>query len=92
VLDTGCFSISVGCFALPPVSLVYTCVDKLCCAQPLSDKLISARETTAMNALDVRRLKTLFNVTEVKTFIALGYRGYSLLFTAERKYPPLASN
>ena len=77
---------------MPPVSLVYTCVDKLCCAQPLSDKLISARETTAMNALDVRRLKTLFNVTEVKTFIALGYRGYSLLFTAERKYPPLASN
>ena len=45
-----------------------------------------------MNALDVRRLKTLLNVTEVKTFIALGYRGYSLLFTAERKYPPLASN
>ena len=45
-----------------------------------------------MNALDVRRLKTLFNVTEVKTFIALGYRAYSLLFTAERKYPPLASN
>ena len=67
---------------MPPVSLVYTCVDKLCCAQPLSDKLISARESTAMNALDVRRLKTLFNVTEVKTFIALGYRGYSLLFTA----------
>lgn len=77
---------------MPPVSLVYTCVDKLCCAQPLSDKLISARESTAMNALDVRRLKTLFNVTEVKTFIALGYRAYSLLFTAERKYPPLASN
>lgn len=77
---------------MPPVSLVYTCVDKLCCAQPLSDKLISAEDSIAMNALDVRRLKTLLNVTEVKTFIALGYRGYSLLFTAERKYPPLASN
>ncbi len=77
---------------MPPVSLVYTCVDKLCCAQPVSDKLISARESTAMNALDVRRLNTLLNVTEVKTFIALVYRGYSLLFTAERKYPPLASN
>ena len=77
---------------MPFVLLVYTCVDKLSCAQPLSDKLISARESTAMNALDVRRLKTLLNVTEVKTFIALGYRAYSLLFTAERKYPPLASN
>jgi len=77
---------------LPSVSLVYTCLDKLCCAQPLSDKPISAGDSTAMNALDVRRLNTLLNVTEVKTFIALVYRGYSLLFTAERKYPPLASN
>ena len=106
MLDTGCLALSVGCFsidvdsfsidaerfALPSESLVYTCVDKLCCAQPLSDKLISARESTAMNALDVRRLKTLLTLTGVKTFIVFVYRRYSLLFTAVRKYPPFASN